>query len=752
MAGKKVKCKTCGEIIAIPEGAGDDFDFSPVDMSPPPPSPASAHRSRTGAPVPPPRPVAAGDAKLDIDENELSPDEVAAQAREVDRAYAFAGSGALEKAIPIILAVAGLGWMGVQAFRAEDPHGWVGPFRAAMYLLVYTAVVFPITLAGVRAAGIKAYFPMPGDYKWRVYGTFSLPAALGAIFTLSGGGIPMLVLGVAIGVLICLSLFIFLFNLRPHQVSKAMAYVAPYAIAGPILGVVVLVGISYLCAAALSFTKTDHEYAMSPVGPQFTWQPTAAPVQEAVVVKPKKPIEPLVLPPTTNESPVIPPVSPDATAATHTPPGVATTQPGQAEANATTQPSTTQPQVATTTPAPKEVAPAFSPLLTEAPAPLPLGQIEDAFFSDQSGTNAGSTAVLAMTMHAEFGDAFDLWDASTGQWQKLKSINNIQPKTADKCGIVLHATPAGLSMARIVEFPHTMAEIRPLTGDGAGDPSKFHTVDLDSAAGSVKGQASLLDITAGGLLITAIGGNQPMMEAFNPIAGTSTAMQRRKTVSLAGLPPDARDNVAVTADGSFATTIRYLATARGTATPGNYLVIDGLLNQGGHTETPTGLQPSRAVVVNGLSVSPDGQKVALLYQEQGAGLIEIYRIPGGKKIGAQIFGGPAAAPQRDFRGSALAWIADGSALLVNGRYVMDADTFNEMGDLGVDNVRAAHVVDHGTLLLLNKPGNGKMQVVEAKLDTTKFRATASAATTTTRPGAGRSAANVDLRGTATATH
>jgi hypothetical protein len=140
--------------------------------------------------------------------------------------------------------------------------------------------------------------------------------------------------------------------------------------------------------------------------------------------------------------------------------------------------------------------------------------------------------------------------------------------------------------------------------------------------------------------------------------------------------------------------------------------------------------------VTGLSISPDGSKVALLYQNNADGLIEIYKLPDGKQLSSHIFGKPAATAITDFHGSALTWLADGTALLINGRYVMNADDFSDLGDLGIENVKAQHVVDRGTLLLLQKdPGEGsKARILAAKLDTTKFHLAA------TKPAAGHAAA------------
>ena len=49
----------------------------------------------------------------------------------------------LETFIPVLIALACLGWVVIRSLQNDDPAhplpAWVGPFRAAVYLLMYIA-------------------------------------------------------------------------------------------------------------------------------------------------------------------------------------------------------------------------------------------------------------------------------------------------------------------------------------------------------------------------------------------------------------------------------------------------------------------------------------------------------------------------------------------------------------------------------------------------------------------------------------
>ena len=70
-----------------------------------------------------------------------------------------------------------------------------------------------------------------------------------------------------------------------------------------------------------------------------------------------------------------------------------------------------------------------------------------------------------------------------------------------------------------------------------------------------------------------------------------------------------------------------------------------------------------------------------------------------RRTASHIFSGATAQAITGFRGSAITWIANDSALLLNGRYVLDSQNFDQLGDLGIDNVKGVYALDRSTLAL-----------------------------------------------------
>lgn len=693
LAGKKVKCKECGGIIAIPApGSEEDFDFGAIDVEPEQPAPG---RSSAGARVEQPR------YEQPVDEEEPAGGEAIPE-------YNFKGAPVVQSVVPAILGAGCLGWMAVQAFRADDPnHGWVGPFRAAVYLLGYAVVVFPITLIGVRAAGQKAYVAMPENYRWKSFGIFSVPAALAAIFTLISPSVVMLVVGIAVGLIISIGAFIFLFGIRPQRMGVAIGALIGYVIGGAVLGVALLFGIAFLVQAILGLTKTAHEYSFNPVGPQFMW--TATPPEE-------KKKHPIVEVPTTEPAMTQPSESTGTTQPT--------TNPSLAETHPTTNP-TTQTAISTTKPAttqavhPTVVEHTLSPLLTGEPSVLPVDSFLEASFC---GQGMGST-VLLQTAHADFGDSFELWNATNGTWSKGIAFST-QPKTAEHSPIVLNAR--GTALARMIEFPRVCVEFRSLLSEAAAsDNTNAKKADPDLSRGPA--WEPLGFTTPSYVMVVNRTGNVPIAEVLDPLALAGAQLIGRP-ITLEGLPPTSRCSLVLSPDAHYLAAVRYSAIPTAVAPKvGNYLTINSL-NVAARDPLKLGLTnlPENApVAVTGLCYWQDGSRVSLLYQEGGNGLIETYQSPTAKQLKYRIFTGPAGFPAKDFRGSALTVIADGSAFLINGRYVVDADTIDPLGDLGIEGVEDVHLVDHGTLQMLVK-SEGKSKILLVKLDLSKFKAPTSA--------------------------
>src|SRR5258708_4901781 len=139
MAGKKVKCKHCGQIFAIPANApqAGDFDLSSVGEKLSEPAPS---KSRTPA----------GGGKLGNASAGFSTKVARSEgAQTLDFADSsgggvmlrpsipmdFAGADALDRLAPLILILMGYGWLALSAFNSNKTgFGWVGLVRFIAFM------------------------------------------------------------------------------------------------------------------------------------------------------------------------------------------------------------------------------------------------------------------------------------------------------------------------------------------------------------------------------------------------------------------------------------------------------------------------------------------------------------------------------------------------------------------------------------------------------------------------------------------
>src|SRR4051812_24052470 len=226
MAGKRVKCKGCGNVFNV-AAEGDDFsdeslaalaalekthhDGAAADsavnraITPPPPTPGQ-YRGRTEE----------GDER-DIP---LAPLGVGRP----NVRFTFPYAKEIDKWTPILLAAVFLPLVGLMTFKLDDQKvAWLTSVRLAVIALAYLALVFPLSLAGMRMAGKSQRYQLPRNAKWRAFATFA-PAFFLTItlWLASGGRISGLVFGVLTGLLISGAAMVLVFRLRPNEIAGSV--------------------------------------------------------------------------------------------------------------------------------------------------------------------------------------------------------------------------------------------------------------------------------------------------------------------------------------------------------------------------------------------------------------------------------------------------------------------------------------------------------------------------------------------------
>jgi len=122
----------------------------------------------------------------------------------------------------------------------------------------------------------------------------------------------------------------------------------------------------------------------------------------------------------------------------------------------------------------------------------------------------------------------------------------------------------------------------------------------------------------------------------------------------------------------------------------------------------------------GMAFSPDlhDKRIAVLFEQGGTGALMTFRFTDNwRKITTKLYPPmPVSAPPR-WEDSAITWVSK-DALLMYGQLVVDSNTGEQIGDLGVSNPQSQHFTppDIAELLVPDARGNRGIMLVKIKPD------------------------------------
>lgn len=233
MAGKRVRCKQCGNIFALPDASFEE-DMPDLDAW------AEAERSFHSVDAT----DAGGSAVRDGgDEGDSEYSEEAAPLRRgrSNVRFRFPLAGELDIWLPRVLMVGGLAWLISLCLKRTEPNTTgLTIARLAAALIAFFVFIGPITLMMIRKAGRQLGYQMPTGDRWRTYAAYFPAFVLGyAMCLASGGQLKGLILG-CVGGAILATVFLWLFfRLGPAEIAPS----ATYAFVGFFIGLAVVSGI-----------------------------------------------------------------------------------------------------------------------------------------------------------------------------------------------------------------------------------------------------------------------------------------------------------------------------------------------------------------------------------------------------------------------------------------------------------------------------------------------------------------------------
>jgi hypothetical protein len=727
-AGKRIRCRACSTVFTVPmPGDGDDALSSLAALAAS--EPGVGHdstllgRSHANLPVP------------DDEEPEYKPAVRGYRAR-----FNYPNSAVVDRWLQILLLVGMPVWIALTAYSTQ---GTATPglttARLGVLFFVYLVLIFPMGLKGVHLAGKDLGFSLPKASNWRALATFMPMFAIASvIWMISGGHVSGLVLGLLGGFLVSAATLWLLFHLQPSEVPAAAGYAGGMTALAVAIAAGVLIGLNALLASAMTGLHKVDSLSGSPFGMGFNWpQPAPAPVEQArpkVAVAAKPPVQnppPVVAPPpepghSTQENPYTnsqqPPTN-DVVASAEKPtdpfksPNDSTAPlPSFMGVDATGEGPRAQATTVNTPPTPSiasNLSPRTTPAVPEGVERSPLVEsvtmapLDAPYMTMIRPLTPSPWAAVIRKKTDQQGQIDLIWTGAseenlpenTKPWKATLSA----PYVPETSAVEKYAlSPSGELLAHVSTFPTFSVLVYSFK-----EKRILQTIKLQEAQGDATVLGFMNDER---LLVQRTKGGLYGFELFDSRAGTRIkGFDAPKTAAASVAPalsPDGTQMAIVAPDSprpgdTFVTIFLYDFPA---TSPRKLIVSDLNANT---SSTPTGL-----------SFSPDGTKIAVLFEQGANGLLTIFKSHReAKPVLSQPMLPVPAQPGGTFNGSSLLWVSD-DALLLYGRAVLNANTGVSLGELGVPNVLSHDFAkpNQAQLEVSVTPSERAVSLVKLKMD------------------------------------
>lgn len=623
---------------------------------------------------------------------------------------------AVDKWAPGAIVVLGYLWLAISvAGVSPSTPGWIWLSRFGLIVALYSVLVAPLALLGVKIAMNIAGRPTPKGNVLRIY-TAYIPAMVLAVvlWNVGGGATPALVMGTALGLFVSAGAILLFFRLKPEETLPVAALGSGGFVLGSALATLVALGLNYLTIAGLRESKTTTPPPASPFLPWIAWD-----VQPPPDEPPSKPVKPAPAP-----APIPGPVPVPVPVPAHpsTPPASESAPSPTGPSNRVT-PTPSVPQRSTPEPeppapimavpndgatTPRHVAPAASGPLTESPlvasvTPIPTGGAFDAVLRPLAvsdlliATRRPEPATLQMDVYSlgQSGARF------TARFMDAPAAG--RPEQTVHESNAISAAPALL--ARSATFPRPCIQIWSFE-----QKQVVHTIEVALE----KGEA----------LPVLVGFAKPeRLVYYVPNRNKLYTIDLGGTVKATDLPIGlTAENCLFTIDPTGTTVVVALlgpADARTKLAAGHHLFIVNLDNP---TVAPrrvavTKVASDFAVAPTGMAFTPDGLRVSVYFERGGSAVLLTYDVATGEFADREaVFPASAARPplERRFAGSSISYLADGRHLLVYGNGVVSAEG-KVVGAIDIPRVTAATVREDGSLVLVQEPEGAPRTVLAVKL-------------------------------------
>lgn len=264
MAGKRVRCKQCGNIFALPDAALEDGSSDLDALAELEKSYHSVDATGAGG-------TSLGDEMGDPQDGDDSPVPLREGRSNPRFVYPFAKD--VDVWLPRVLAVGAAVWLGWACFQYNETSAkWMPYVRLVVGLLAYAGFIAPLTHGMIRRAARQLRYQVPTASKWRAFASYFPAFVMGCVlWTVGGGYLSGLLLGCVAGVILSTIALWLLFRLQPSEIAPT----ATYALVGFFLGLAIVGGIYFgvnvLLLQIINATKNPDLLPASPFGPGMAW-------------------------------------------------------------------------------------------------------------------------------------------------------------------------------------------------------------------------------------------------------------------------------------------------------------------------------------------------------------------------------------------------------------------------------------------------------------------------------------------------
>ena len=694
LAGRRVRCRGCGEIVQIPfvdEAGPAPQDFGGFDQPEPGPGDDATMATHAGFPADDGAPAALPSG---MEEVEVSAAGIEAAGR-ANLRYNFLGAKTVDDLLPWLLVVGSLLWFGIQTSR-NNPSGqpWITATRVVLPLLLFTVLVCPLVYTSLRAAGRTVGFQLPRTARWRTFACY-LPAMTltAALWMMGSGTLVSFVMGVLAGLLLASGCLWILFRLKPEEAPPTAAYGATGFIIGAVASAAILAGLNMVARSVVESTGAVTSVPASPLGSGFEW---VDPAKVTTAARPSpRPA------PTDVRPPEVAPTPTDAGITVVTP----TPLPEPTETAPAEVPPVAPPTLATNNESPTvpgdapPVAPTFegprSPLVASfSVAPTEDGTLE--FISPMT-----PSPFVAMTRREGDVLAVTLWNSDP--WQKT---GQARFSAAAGIGDRIAISPDGAYAVRLASFPATAIQVWSFA-----DNRELARIPLNTSMGTPE---ILGFLTPDRVVVkwTAAADGTTILDFYDVKAGA-----RARDPLKIGVPVGGGNAIAFSPGGTF------FAVAAKVQNEPSLLFFAAAGERPSRTVKIRMLDPRWPVEPTGMAFAPDtdGTRdniVGLMFEQAGVALVVAYR-QDGMVIGERVYDpGPPAPRPSGFTGSALQWIAAEKKRwwLIYGQAVIDPSTGNNVGLIDLADVERCSNVGETSLLFVAGRTQGRRAPAHAKID------------------------------------